>query len=153
MKNKMYFFKKKKEEGFIALTSVSLLSGFFIILFMGMFFSATEGVERVLDREKSVKALSLANSCAEIALNELWKDVNYIGGEMKAISGDLCEIKDVQYFGIYGVAIKTEAGVDGQYKKIQVEIDTENWPLLEIIDWREVSLFSEFLQNPEAPEE
>jgi hypothetical protein len=145
--------KQKKEQGFIALTSVSLLSIFFVILFVGMFFSATEAVERVLDRERSVKALSLANGCAEIALNELWKNSDYSGGQVKAIEGDVCEIKSMEYFGIHGKAIKTEAEVSGQYKKIQIEVDVESWPLLNIIAWREISEFSDFNLVPEEPEE
>ncbi len=141
------------EDGFIALTSVSLLSAFFILLFVGMFFSATESVERILDKERSVKALSLANSCAEIALNELWKNDEYGGGEMKSIHGEVCEIKDMEYFGIHGKVVKTEAEIDGQYKKIQIEINAENWPALDIIAWREVSEFSDFVQAPEEEEE
>ena len=147
MLQKKYNKKKQRnetQEGFIALISVSIISAFFIILFIGIFFSATEGMERALDREKSVKALSFSNSCAEIALNELRKDSSYATGTVEIIQDETCEIKDVESYGLYGKVIKTEAEVFGQTKRIQIEVDIENHPSLEIINWREVSDFIVF---------
>lgn len=135
---------KNNQKGFIALTSVSLLGAFFILLFVGMFFSSTEALDRTLNKEMAIKSLSLANSCAEIALNEIRKDPDYFGGEVKTIGEDNCEIKNIESFGLYGRAIKTEAQALNQHKKIQIEIDVEQWSIIEVIAWREVSEFSSF---------
>ncbi len=132
----------EKDKGFIALTSVSFLSAFFIILLIGVFFSVTEGIERALDKEMSMKALSYSNSCAETALNELTKDANYGGDETITFEeNEICEIKEIENFGLNGRVIKSEGIVFDKTKRIQIEVDVEEWPDLKIVNWREVDDF------------
>ncbi len=134
---------KKKDKGFIALTSVTIMSGFFVLLFAGMFFVAVEEMERVDSREGSVKALSLANSCAEHALEKLRQHVAYNGNESKDIGDDTCQILAVDGTEQMRI-IKTVGETGGHTKKIQVEIGAWNHPLLVVLDWREVSDFTSF---------
>ena len=148
-----YCHERSGQGGFVALTSVSFLSAFFILLFVGMFISATERMERNIDKENSIKALSLTTSCAEIALKELTEDSEYEGGEMKSIDGNLCEIKDIEMYGTHGKVVKTEAEISGQTKRLQIEADAEEWPHLRIIAWRQVSDFTEFEEEEEEEEE
>ncbi len=137
--------KTSRENGFIALISVSFFSMFFVLLFLGMFFSSTEATRRSLDRERAAKGLSLTNSCAEIAMNNISKDVEYPGEDIVFFDdGSFCEIKRVEYYGKEGRVVKTQAEVESQYKKIQIELSIDEWPSLRIVSWREVSEFSDF---------
>ncbi len=131
----------RRKNGFIALTSVSLMSAFFIVLFVGIFFASTEGVERSLNREKGIQALSLANSCAEIALHKIKKNLYYTGDEAFSIRGNVCYVEEIETYGTHGRAIRTRAEVGGKVKKIQVEVDTSRWAALDIVSWREVAEF------------
>ncbi len=140
-------FSKKKNKGFIALTSVSLMSAFFVILFIGIFFASTEGVERSLDREKGLEALSLANTCAELALNKIKDNLYYGGDEAFSVRGSICYVEAVDIYGTHGRLIKARAEVDGNVKKIQVEVDASRWAALDIVAWREVSEFITFEEN------
>lgn len=131
----------KNKEGFIALTSVLIISAFFILLFSGMFFSASEQMERVDNREKAVKASMLANGCAEEALNSLRENIDYLGGETKTIGSYSCDILSLDRTETMRV-IKAQATVGNFTKKIQVEADVQYHPDLKILDWREVTEFT-----------
>lgn len=134
--------KKLFNNGFIAITAIILLSAFFIVLFVGMFFSAAEEMERTVDKEKIMIALSLANSCAEEALNRLKNDINYDGEESINIGKYQCDILELESTE-YMKTIKTEGEADGYLKRIQIEVSIQNYPELEIIDWQEVSDFTD----------
>ena len=138
-------FFAKNEKGFMALVSVTLITASFIILFLGMFFYATEESARTLDRERSMIAYSLANSCAEIGLQELKDDFYYIG-ETVTIDGEECTVS-VENYGFYGKTLTAEGSVFDHERKIQVAVNTENWPTMEIVDWQDVSEFN-FINNP-----
>jgi hypothetical protein len=132
----------KEDDGFVALTSVIIINAFIVILFVGMFFSATEQIERADDREFSTRALGLANSCAEVALNELKNDLAYTGDETVTVGAYSCDILELDSTDMAKV-IKTVGIVNGYTKRVQIEVDTFAHPYLEIIDWRVVSTFSE----------
>lgn len=138
------FIKNQKinEDGFIALTSVIIISAFIIILFIGMFFSAVEQIERVDSREFSLLALGLANSCAEEALNKLKNDLDYYVGESVTIGDYSCDILELDRTDTTRV-IKARASVNGYTKRVQIEVNIYEYPLLEIMDWRMVSDFSD----------
>ncbi len=132
---------RRKDTGFVALTSVIIINAFIVILFIGMFFSATEQMERADDREFSTRALGLANSCAEVALNELKNDLAYNGGETVTVGAYSCDILEL-YSTDMAKVIKTTGEVNGYKKRVQIEVDVFAYPYLEIIDWRIVSEFS-----------
>jgi len=129
------------EKGFIALTSVLILSGFLIILFMGMFFSATEELEKVTNESEAIKALSLANSCVEVALNELKNNSGYNGGENIQVDENNCEIKPVEDEGDVKI-LRGEGEINERIKRIEVVTDISNHPEIKIIDWKEISEFN-----------
>ena len=129
------------ERGFIALTSVLVLSGVFIVLFMGMFFSATEEMEKVTNESEAIKALSLANSCIEVGLNELKNNSNYTGGENVQVDENDCEIKPVEDEEDVKI-LKGEGEINERIKRIEVVVDISNHPEIKIIDWKEVSSFN-----------
>ncbi|MEA2092694.1 MAG: hypothetical protein U9P61_01855 [Patescibacteria group bacterium] len=132
----------REDDGFVALTSVIIINAFIVVLFIGMFFSATEQIERADDREFSTRALGLANSCAEVALNELKNDLAYTGNEIVTVGAYSCNILELDGTDMAKV-IKTTGAVNGYTKRVQIEVDTFAHPYLEIIDWRVVSEFAD----------
>ena len=137
----MIMLKNKSQNGFIALTSVIIVSAFVVVLFIGMFFSSTEQIERVDDREFSTRALGLANSCAEEALNKLKNDLGYNGNEVINVGTYTCDIMEFDSTDMTKV-IKTKGEVNGYVKRVQIEVSVLDHPYLDIIDWRIVSDFS-----------
>lgn len=131
--------KKQKNKGFVALTSVLLLSAFFVIMFIAMSFFATEILSRGTAEEINVKVLARSNSCAQVALNELKKNDNYsVTDQTIDVNGKTCTIESVSTdTGSNITTIKTSADFDGHVKKTTVEVDVENWRDLTIISWRE----------------
>ncbi len=130
------------KNGFIALASVIIMSGFFLIIFVSMFFSATSQIERARDGEFLVRALGLANSCVEEALNELKHDLGYKGEEIINIGENTCEVMNIEGTDMAKI-IKSQGSVGGYTKRVQVEVDIFDHPYMEIIDWRVVSEFSD----------
>jgi len=128
----------KYNSGFIALTSVIIISAVIVLLVIGIFRSSVGEMERGGAREKSDGALSLANTCAEIALYELRKNPdNYSVSEEEEISvGEKsCYISSVERES--DIIIKTR-GVSGDYtRKIQIEVASVK-PKIEITEWREI---------------
>ncbi len=128
------FFKKKS--GFIALTSVIILSGIFIVIFMSIFFIAYEESERGVDLESSMGAYSLATTCIEVALREIAHDENYNGNHTESFSDGNCEVEELINFPDDVVLITAIGEKSNYYKTIEVEVDISDWPNLEIIKWR-----------------
>ncbi len=130
--------KEKQKKGFIALTSVTILSAVFIIIFVGMFFVSTEQILRGLNEEEGIRALSLTGSCAELSLKRLQSDIDYEGDETEEFSDGTCEIKEIQSHGEYQKIIYTKGNTDrqGHVKRTEILLDVENHPQLEIESWR-----------------
>ena len=133
MKEKYLKSIHKSQDGFLALTSVLILSGFFVILFVGMFFSATEELEKVSAEGNSIRALSLASSCTEIALNELKNSTGYNGDEIRQVEGDDCEIEPIEEEEGNIVIIITKGEFAEQTKRIETIADLSDHPEIEII--------------------
>ncbi len=135
-------FRRKDEGGFIALTSVIIINAFFVVIFIGMFFSAAEQIERADSREFSTMALSLANSCAEEALYKIKNDIDYSGNEPINIGTEEdCQIMSVDQTDTVRIVKALGEESNGYTKRIQVEVNINNHPYLEIMDWRAVSDF------------
>jgi hypothetical protein len=133
-------FQRKDKDGFIALTSVIIINAFLLVIFIGMFFSAAEQIERADSREFSITALGLANSCVEEALNEIKNNIDYSGSETINIGTDDCQIMSVDKTDTTRV-VKALGSSNDYTKRVQVEVNIYNHPYLEIIDWRVVSDF------------
>ena len=122
--------------GFIALTSVIIISAVIVLLIVGIFRSSVGEMERGKTKEMSGEALSLANTCAEIALNELRKDPDYSVSEEITIDegGIVCYISEV---GIEDgkTVIKTKGEASNHTRRIQVAVESFN--PIEIAEWKE----------------
>lgn len=118
------------------------MGAIFAIVFIGIFFIAIEEIQRSDDRESSLVVLSLANSCAEEALNKTKRDINYGGDEEILINENSCTILPIDSFENITI-VKAKGERSGYVKRIQIDINTSNHPELEIINWREVANFTE----------
>ena len=115
----------KKENGYIALTSTIILSGVFVLLFVGMTTLSVGGMERVSDAESSQKSRSLLYGCVEVALDKIRKDPDYQGNEVLGDGDEICVIEevfegggDLLYFTIRG---EYENYIHKKYIEVEVK--------------------------------
>ena len=128
------------EKGFMAITSVVFVTATFVIIFISMFFYASEEATREVDRERVLQAHSYASSCAEIALQKLMTDFYYVGGTNYTVGEGSCYVL-VQNYGLYGKNIMAEGSHMGEDWQIQVFVDAKDWPDIEIFDLQDVAEF------------
>jgi hypothetical protein len=130
------------QKGFIALTSVVIISAVIVLLMLGIFRSSIGEMWRGGLKERGEKAFSLANLCMEIALNELRNDPDGYGGVETFVFGESeCKILAVERED--GIVMKTEsiAEITGRIptytRKIQVNVFTTG-SFIAIESWQEI---------------
>ncbi len=128
--------KKSSSGGFVAITSVTILSAFFIIIFVTAFFLTSEEVDRGIDNQNMLSALSISSGCMELVLEKLRDDVDYSGNETESIlfNSGKCDILEVEING-NNRTIKTKGTASSHIKHTEVVVSVENWPELVIISW------------------
>lgn len=132
--------KNNMKEGFIALTSVLIISSLVLLISIGLSARSISETNIAMSQQLSNKALALADACAEDALLKLRSDFNYAGNETIMINGsDSCDILSVEGSGGLNRIIKTESDVRGYKKKIRINIAQLN--PLQITSWQEVADF------------
>lgn len=135
----------KANSGLIALTSVVVISAVIVFLMVGIFRTSVGEMWRGEMKERGEEALSLANLCMEIALNELRKDPEgYAGSEIHSFTGiGQCEILAVQRGD--DIIITTEGTTETTGKivpypyirKLQADISATA-PSIQIESWQEI---------------
>jgi len=133
--------EKKSCKGFIALTSTIIISALILLLIVGALTVSVIEMEKGGARYNFEKSRSWANSCAEIALQEVRDDSNYTAenvtfgapGEQDGcfydVSGDFPE-KTVESTGLFS----------DHTQRVRVVI-SDNDPTPVIDSWEEVSSF------------
>jgi len=134
--------KTKKSSGFIALTSVIIIAAVIALLIIGMFGGAVGEMIRGGKRERSEEALSWANLCMEVALNELRKNPHYPGNATTTIvnvdgSCHIATLTRIPMGVIIITTIRTEGRVADYIRKIEAEVEEGSSPL-RIISWKEI---------------
>jgi len=126
--------------GFASLLTVTILSIVVVsTIFMGSLISIDNNrFNRVAN--DAIIANRLAYSCAEIALNKLKNDVNYVGNEAIDLDGITCNILTISGTGNSARVIKVSATTNNVVKKIQIAIQTVN-PSYIFTSWQEVPDF------------
>jgi len=123
--------------GFIALTSVIVIGAVVVLLIIGIFGGAVGEMERGVEKEKGEKALSWANLCMEVALNELRNDSGYEGGGDPITGADgSCDILTLEPGG-GTITITTEGEVSGHIRRIEVKVKENSNPL-NVTSWQEI---------------
>ncbi len=130
-----------RTDGFIALTSVIIISA----IVMGLVFALSESGffirGEVLSAELKAESMALAESCADIARLKLTAEGDnpgYLGGETVAIGAGSCEIFPIAIDGSGNKIIKTQAKPHNIYTNLKVIIDPATFALF---DWEEVPHF------------
>ena len=123
--------KIKNLGGYIALTSVIILTGILVLIFSGITALSVGEMERTIDMELSQKARSLSHECIEHGLNELRKNPDYSGDEILGGEDKFCVIEEVYQDGISRSFVVMGEYYDYNFEKhIEAEIleeEGERW--------------------------
>lgn len=131
--------KESNIKGFVIIYAVIILGA--ITLSMIVYFSwlAIFSLKSESSHRKSDQAVYLADTCAEIALQHIWSDVNYSGsGNFSGYGGD-CTYA-VSNSGGENRQINATGIIDNITRKVKISIDKVN-SNINIASWREVADF------------
>lgn len=103
----------KKTRGYIALTSVLILSAVFLAIGIGLLSRSITSSQVSISFLAHSRAKVLAESCAEYALIELLRTLNYEGDASILVDDRSCTILPIVREGENGRHIMVEADVDG----------------------------------------
>ena len=125
----------KKQDGFIAITSVLIISALILVLGVSIFHASLTDQAISSSYDSGEQASFLADFCAREALFKLKKNVNYVGDESIDISGMSCTINPIENINDYTKKISTLAKVGDRphFKRAKEEIryvvesKAENW--------------------------
>lgn len=143
MINNFYF--NRRREGFLVLTLTLLISAVILIIVTGSLLRSTGDMIKTADSEKSLKAWSTVNACAEYALGQLASTSDsvagwsYAGGYSLAVGSETCYIYPIETSSTSKL-IKASSTVANFTKKLLVEVAT-NTPRVIINFWKEVADF------------
>jgi hypothetical protein len=142
--------KQNKQKGFLVLTMVLIVSAVVLAITTGVFLRSVGETKKISELEQSMKALYLANGCADYAVSKIASSTEnggngwdvYLGDETLNIDDGTCDIysldEDPELAG--SKWIKTESTVSGFIKRISVVVAT-NTPNLDIVEWEQVADF------------
>lgn len=126
--------------GFIALTSVLVISAIFLSISISITSRAISGSGMSVALYERDTAKYLAQACVEHAQQELLKTLNYIGEESVAVYDNSCDILTIEGIGNTDRIIKTESTFGDHTYRILVEID-EVSPHMIISSYERVASF------------
>ena len=130
----------KYQQGFIALTSVLILSAIFLSLSIVIATHAISGSRVNISQYASNKAQILAESCVEYALSELQRSETYSGNEAVQIGDESCDILPIGGSGNSNRTIQTESTVLDHTYRLEVVV-AEIDPDVQITSWEPVINF------------
>lgn len=130
----------KNKKGFIALTTVLVLSAVFLSISIGVASRAISGATMSSSLYASNKAEILADGCAEYALLKLRRSLEYAGNESIEIDGTQCEILDIGGTGNTNRSIDVQSTVQGHVHRIRVLVE-EISPTMKIASYEFVTSF------------
>lgn len=115
----------RRKNGYIALTSVVLMSAILLILAITLAHQSINNGENALDWVKSQQTKQTAVACAEYAMERLTTSLYYSGNETVIVGDEQCYVDQVTGSGVNNRGIKTRSTVDSLYtKRWEVQTDT-----------------------------
>lgn len=131
--------KVKKQDGFVALTSVVIIAVILMAVTLSLSFTGFYSRFNILTTDYKERSFSLAEACAETALLKLALDTDYAGSETIAVEGHTCEILPISE-SAGEITIKTKAyfpasGAERTVTNLVIVAGSAN---LNIISWEEV---------------
>lgn len=124
----------KYKNGFIALTTVLILSAIFLSLSISIATHAILNAGINVGAYTSAQSKALAEACVEYAQIELSRTLNYDGDESILIDDQSCYILPISGEGNTNRVIQTESIVDGFVYRIEVEL-SEIQPEMQIASY------------------
>lgn len=130
----MLFFKKQK--GFIAITTVIIISALVLMIGIGISLESIGEMKMGLQRSLSSQSYYLTNLCAEQTLMKLKENSSYLGDETINVENGNCTILPIE--GNW--TIKVSAFSSGQVKKMKLVVSQID-PEIIVDSWEEVAEF------------
>lgn len=124
---------RKNFSGYIALTSVIVISFLVMIIVFAASFSGFYLRENISDDYSKSITRELSEACANLALLKLSQNKNYSGNETINIDSDTCLIRPVQIYG-QTKEIKLSANWQGLYTNLKLVVASTT---LDLISWEE----------------
>jgi hypothetical protein len=136
MNNSMKILNSKKtRRGFSTLFIVIILGGIALSVAFSLSTSSVWSIKGSNDTKNSNKAKSLANACAEVALEVMRENNSYTGNDSVVLDGNTCTYTVTNTGGTTRSLI-ISGSVGGIVRKINITTSTFN-PLV-ISSWQEV---------------
>ena len=123
--------------GYIALTSIILISSILITIVTVLSYSAFFERSNILEDEYKERSLVLAEACIDVALLKIANMHTYTGNEQITIGNDSCLIRPIQLIGNQKI-IETTAIFRNMHSNMRVIVDSAN---LSVNSWEEVPNF------------
>lgn len=120
-------------KGYIALTSIIIVSILSLTIVLSMNFSGFFNRFNILDSEFKETSFALAEACANKALLKLAQNSSYLGNENINVGFNTCSILAIENNGSQKI-IKTKAQIKNAVSNLKVVINTPNF---NIVSWTE----------------
>lgn len=130
----------KNNEGFIALTSVLILSAIFLSITVSMATRAITVSETSVALRERDTARYLARGCVEYARLALQRTLDYRGDEVIIIGDDSCNILEIEGEGKSNRVVKVEVAV-GMHSYLIEEVIEEVSPVMKVTSSERVIQF------------
>lgn len=130
----------RKKNAFISLISVLVISIAGTAIALTLLWLSTGSTKSRIAITGSSQAGELANLCAEVALNNLKRNINYSGNETISVTEGSCQILSVLGSGNNNRTIQTSGTVGTYIRKVEVQIQ-EVSPQIQLTSWQEVADF------------
>ncbi len=128
------------QKGYIALISVLIVTALVLLIASSANLASISESDMGLKEQQTWEAYYLATACAEEALMNLRKDLNYSGNETLTFIDGECTILNIGGTGNQDRTIKASGSAFGLVRKIKIEINRIR-PEIEIESWQEVADF------------
>ncbi|MEK7507876.1 MAG: hypothetical protein AAB602_02215 [Patescibacteria group bacterium] len=122
-------------DGFVALTSVLLISVVLLLMVATLSLSGYIGRFNVLNSELKKVSAALAEACANTAVLKLAEDWSYAGNETIATNGNTCKIFSVSAIGSNPQIFEVQAIYQEAYTNLRIRIQKTPFA---IVSWNEV---------------
>lgn len=130
--------RQKSERGYIALISVLIAGALMLLVGVGSSLRGIDALNAVSGEESSLRAVLLADACAEESLMRLKADLAYSGNETIIVGGgETCRILSLLGAGNVNRVITTQGIHNNYVRNVRVDIAEVN-PSLQIRTWATV---------------
>lgn len=133
----------KSQHGYIALISVIIVSISLLTLVISVSFTGFYSRFSVLESEQKEISNYLAEACINTAILKISQNETYTGAQTISVGAQNCEIVSVTTGNIFvsNRLIKAQGVYEDAYTNIEVEIDPDDLPIIDIKSWTEVPSF------------